>query len=46
VTDCTGGLLVVGIFPTENDANAWIDADSRMTQLADYDDSSLFLRRA
>ena len=45
VTDRTGGLRVVGIFPTEDDANAWIDADNRMAQPADCDDSRSFLHQ-
>ena len=42
VTDSTGGLRVVGVFPTEDDANAWIEADSRMAQPADCDASLYF----
>jgi hypothetical protein len=45
VTDCTGGLRVVGIFPTEDDANAWIDTDSRMAQPADCDASRVLFRQ-
>ena len=45
VIDSTGGLRVVGVFPTEDDANAWIDADSRMAQPTDCQAPPVFFRQ-
>ncbi len=37
ILDEAGGLRVVGVFPTEAVANAWIAIDSRMADPTDVD---------
>jgi hypothetical protein len=45
VTDSIDGLRVVGVFLTEDDANAWIDADGRMAQPTDCEAPPVFFRQ-
>jgi hypothetical protein len=45
VADDAGGRRVVGVFPTEADANAWITVDSRIIEASRNEAPRFFMRQ-